>query len=295
MSEPMPRSKWQSISALPRFFVFAYVWSWIFWIPMVLAYRNRGPVPEDAGALQGIPVWALVAALIGGYGPTIAALVLTGRQEGKPGVKALLQRLKIWRVGWSWHLFAWLSPVVFVVVAIAILYARGGNLGEPNLQRLRLIPIALFFAIPFGPLGEELGWRGYALPRLQEKYSALTASIALGLIWTFWHTPMFWAPGGTVISGGPVTLWAVAKYVAFLVGLAILYTWLYNNTKGSVLLAVIFHTTANAMLPLIAFPDRGDDAGRLVDELSIIPIWLTVAVVLAIYGPKTLTRRTPEP
>jgi hypothetical protein len=107
---------------------------------------------------------------------------------------------------------------------------------------------------------------------------------------------MFWGPGGTVISGGPITALAIGKYFLYLSGFAVLYTWLFNNSRGSALLAVIFHTSANAVLPLVAFPDRADDASRLIDEWSIVALWAAALVVLAIYGPKNLTRaEVPSP
>jgi membrane protease YdiL (CAAX protease family) len=178
-----------------------------------------------------------------------------------------------------------------------LLYAaRDGDLGSPSWGRLVLAPVAVFFAVIFGPLGEELGWRGYALPRLQQRYSALTSSLSLGLVWTLWHIPMFWGPGGTVVSGGPVTFWAIGKYVLYLSGFSILYTWLFNNTRGSVLLAVIFHTSANAVLPLVAFPDRAGDASRLIDEWSVVAIWIMALLALVIHGPQKLTRgEVPTP
>lgn len=227
---------------------------------------------------------------MGGYGPTAAGLIFSARESGRDGVKTLLRRLLVWRVGFSWHFFAWLAPMAFLLVGMLIYVMRGGELGAPDLGRLALVPVAVFFAVIFGPLGEELGWRGYALPRLQERYSALQSSLILGLVWTLWHTPMFWGPGGTVVSGGPVTLWAIGKYALYLLGFSVLYTWLFNNTRGSVLLAVIFHTSANAVLPLLAFPDRAEDASRLIDEWSVVAIWIVVFLVLWVRGPQTLTQ-----
>ena len=280
---------------MSRFFAFACLWSWAFWIPMVLYFQNRGPEAGE-GDLAGIPLWALLFAFVGGYGPTAAGLIFAARESGRDGAKALLRRLLIWRVGVRWHLFAWLAPMAFLLVGMLLYVMGGGHLGPPDWGRMALAPVAVFFAVIFGPLGEELGWRGYALPRLQQRYSALKSSLILGLVWTLWHTPMFWGPGGTVVSGGPVTAWAIGKYVLYLLGFAILYTWLCNNTRGSVLLAVIFHTSANAMLPLVAFPDRADDASRLIDEWSIIAIWIVALFVLVRFGPAKLARgEAPAP
>lgn len=280
---------------MTRFFVVACLWSWIFWIPMVLFYQQR--LGEGgSGGLEGIPVWALTLAFIGGYGPTAAGLIFAARESGRQGVRDLLRKLLVWRVGIRWHLFAWFAPMAFLLVGMVLYAVNDGDLGPPNWGRLALAPVAVFFAVIFGPLGEELGWRGFALPRLQQRFTALTSSLILAVVWTLWHTPMFWGPGGTVISGGPITALAIGKYFLYLSGFAVLYTWLFNNSRGSALLAVIFHTSANAVLPLVAFPDRADDASRLIDEWSIVALWAAALVVLAIYGPKNLTRaEVPSP
>lgn len=151
-------------------------------------------------------------------------------------------------------------------------------------------------ALPFGPLGEELGWRGSALPRLQERYSALTSSLLIGVAWTAWHAPLFWAPAGTTISGRPVTVAAVGKYALMLVGLSILYTWICNNSRGSVGLAVAFHASWNAAFPLLLFPQRSDEATLFLEELSVIAVWVVALIIVARYGGSRLVRqRGTEP
>ena len=252
---------------------------------MVLTLRARGI--DDV--LQA-PAWAILAALFGGYGPSIAALVLTGRRKGRKEVKALLARFKLWRASPWVHLVVWLGPSIFLATAMLMAPDATSRLGEPVWSRLKLVPLAFVAAIPFGPLGEELGWRGYALPRLQGRYSALSSSLMIGVAWTFWHTPLFWAPAGTTISGSPITIWAVGKYLITLMGLSVLYTWVFNNSRGSVALAVAFHATGNAVFPFLLFPDREAAAALFVEELSAVLVWIAAFTLLALYGAARLTR-----
>lgn len=98
---------------------------------MVLFFQHRGPDAGD-GELAGIPLWALLLAFVGGYGPTAAGLIFSARESGRNGVKALLRRLLIWRVGIRWHLFAWLAPMAFLLAGMLIYTARDGDLGDPE-------------------------------------------------------------------------------------------------------------------------------------------------------------------
>ena len=268
-----------------HFFLLAYVWSWLWWVPMVWTLRSRG-VTE----LGDVPAWAMLCALVGGYGPTAAALILTGRSQGRPGLKALLSRLKHWRASATVHLVIWLGPPAFLGIAMLLRPASTELLGEPIWCRLELIPLAIVAAIPFGPLGEELGWRGYALPRLQHRHTALSSSLLIGVAWCFWHTPLFWAPAGTTLSGYAVTIPAVAKYLAYTCGLSILHTWIFNNSRGSVLLPVAFHTSSNAILPMLLFPARDHDASLAIEWLAVIPLWAVTLALIAFHGAARLSK-----
>jgi len=209
-------------------------------------------------------------------------------------VKSLLARLKLWRASPWVHLVVWLGPSIFLIAAMLMAPGQRTNLGSPVWSRLQLVPLAFVAALPFGPLGEELGWRGFALPRLQSRRSALTSSLLIGVAWTFWHTPLFWAPAGTTISGSPITVWAIGKYLVMLVGLSILYTWIYNSSRGSVALAVVFHATGNAVFPFLVFPQRSDEAGLFIEELSAVPVWVMALVLVWLVGAARLARgRTP--
>ena len=215
---------------------------------------------------------------------------MTGRSEGLSGLKALLSRFKRWRAPSIVHLVIWLGPPAFLGIAMLLRPTTAALLGEPVWSRLQLIPLVVAAAIPFGPLGEELGWRGYALPRLQHQNTALTSSLLIGVAWCFWHTPLFWAPAGTAISGYAVTIPAVARYLANTCGHSIVHTWIFNNSRGSVLLPVAFHTSSNAILPMLLFPARDREASLAIHWLSVIPLWAVALTLIVLYGGARLSK-----
>jgi len=149
-----------------------------------------------------------------------------------------------------------------------------------SLTRLPLVPVAFVTALPFGPLGEEFGWRGYALPRMLAERGALTSAVIIGLIWTMWHVPLFWAPLGTTISGSRVTWRAVGLYVVEIVSASIILTWLYVGTGGSLWIAVAFHAALNAEMHRFVFEPFSDETSSRVTRATLA-ILATVALVLS--------------
>src|SRR5688572_1512379 len=188
-----------------------------------------------------------------GWGFIFASLIMTWLTLGKQSVIALLKRYLIWRVDWKWYLVAFFlipalsflgilinsaytkTPIDFSTVLAYQIFGPSANLA------LLIIPFFLFDAIANG---EEIGWRGYVLPRLQAKYSALAASLILGVIWGVWHIPKF------------LSHWNTASFAWIMVDVlakAVLLTWIYNSTKGSLLLVTLFHAsfnTAGVLLPI---------------------------------------------
>jgi len=176
---------------------------------------------------------------------------MTATTEGRVGIRRLLRRCVLWRVGLRWYLFAFIGvPLVLALGAIIVLggLASFQFLGPGYV----LTNLALFIpiAIQGGPLFEEIGWRGFALPRLQRLQGPLVGSLILGLLWGLWHLPEFMVPDWAATSGGSDLL-AIVKFVLFAIAGAIVLTWVFNNTKGSVLMAILVHTAIDA--PLLPF------------------------------------------
>jgi uncharacterized protein len=172
-------------SALWLYFLLAYALSWLVFVPLAL---------QGQGWISGVPAWLH---LFGAYGPLLAAVTVTAVTTGRTGLAELLSRVTRWRIGWRWWGVALLSPVaVWLAVALAAgvmsddwtAFSRFGQVAE--LPGVTGLTGWLAWILTFG-LGEEVGWRGIALPRLQARYSARTASLILGLIWAAWHIPAF--------------------------------------------------------------------------------------------------------
>jgi membrane protease YdiL (CAAX protease family) len=247
---------------LIAFFLLAYALTW--WASIVYAfYPNPFPV---------FP-----------YGPFLAAIIVLGLTTGKSGIKQLLRRIVLWRVGLRWYAIALFLPIVLAVVAVylnVLLGAPAPTLGElgswPGL--LIVFPLTLLIG---GPLGEEPGWRGYALPRLQTGRSALAASLILGALIALWHLPLL------LTSEEPVP--AAAFFPEIIAGMIVI-SWVYNNTQGSVLLAVLIHTSHNAIEGFFGGMFSGADLTALYWLLA--GVWVVAAVVVVVVaGPTHLSRR----
>lgn len=252
------------------YFLLTLGWSWLCWLPMLPTYRESG---------FSSPPWVWALLLLGAYGPSLVAIVMTARRRGKPGVIGLLGKFRIWRVGARWYLLALFLPVLVTLGGALLFAARGGEVGPLVFGRAYLIPVALLAAAPFGPLAEELGWRGFALPRLLERHGPLASSLIVGAVWTLWHTPLFWAPAGSSISGEPVTIESVAFYLALLTGFSIFFTWIHLNCRGSVLMALVLHTSFNTDMLHRLLPGLWEVSGE-VARWSLVPLWILAALVV---------------
>jgi CAAX protease family protein len=221
------------IRGLLGFFVLAYALSWSWLIPLAAAHLV---VRRGAGWPTHLP------ALLG---PAIAAVAVTAWTVGRPGVLDLAARIARWRVPLRWWLVA-VSPVVFLGLALIVMAAAGkalpsaGDFGR--FSGIGAIGLAGVMLIVFvGALGEETGWRGYALPQLQRRFSPLASSLILAVLWFGWHLPQFLVIA-TYRDSSPV------QYVGMFLGLAcgaVVLTWLYNRSDGSILLVAVWHGLYN--------------------------------------------------
>lgn len=220
--------------------------------------------------------------ILGGLGPPIAAIIVTGFSGGSNSIRQLLRRLLQWRVGLRWYGVAVMLPGVFVISAFVVGWVLRGQttpLPAPDFV-LIFIVLIIMQSIFFGGL-EEIGWRGYALPRLQSSFDALTASLVLGVIWVLWHAPLFVLPGTTQ------TDLPILPYVLLGIALAVLFTWIYNSTGGSILLAIILHGSFNAWLGSIVLL-RGDLDPITFWVLSVVVCLIAIGVIAA-YGTEHLS------
>ncbi len=139
-----------------------------------------------------------------------------------------------------------------------------------------------------GPLQEETGWRGFMLPRLQANRSALSAALLLGVVWGLWHIPMYFVPGtgqSETISGGTSPAFAIGAFVVWTMGLSVLFTWLFNQTRGSLLVVMLFHASVN----LAAFVPQAVGSTGAASFLYPLITWVVAIVVIQRYGARTLS------
>src|SRR5574339_895228 len=248
---------------LASFFLLAIGLTWVFMI--IDALGSHGILPFRLS----LPLMVVM-----GYMPTLAAVIVAGKTEGREGIRRLFRRLTIARVGLGWYLFAIFGLAVMYVGAI-LLYNRFSGLSAipvlskntpPFSSPLELLPqiVAMFLVIGIVN-GEELGWRGFALPRLKAKYDELTSSLILGVIWSVFHLPLFFTRTGSSQSD-----WSFTSFLISTIAMTILYTWLYNNTRGSVLLAYVFHAAANTCSQVFSIDHANQSLNWMITGLLVL-------------------------
>lgn len=257
------------------YFLIAFGFTWLFWIPEALAMRG----------LLGSS--SLVDLLLGSnnpaaWGPLVSAVGLTWWNEGRGGVIRLLKRGVDFRFAKVWWIPIILLFPLMEGAALLLTVLVSGSV--PDLFWLTspiLIPVYFVTALLFqGPLQEEFGWRGYALDRLQARYNALNSSLILGFMWGLWHLPFFFIGTAIIYAYGFIPL--LFSDILF----AILLTWLYNNTGGSVLVALTFH--AMFILSTQMFPALETQQGGL---FVLVLFTATAVAVVAIWGPRRMVRK----
>jgi len=210
------------------FFLFSFVltWGyfWLIWAPLRL--------PDSLIAL-------------GGFGPSVSAFLVLALSSGKPGVLRLLRSIVHWRVGVIWYLVALLGLPVLNFLAFLVVPGVLGDLVAPDLRlpRIYLSEIAICLTIGIAPMWEEIGWRGFAQPRMQRLYGPVVGSLFLGALWGVWHLPFFFGP--LARTGPDATLVSASislvEFSIGLTGLSVVMAWVLNNCGGSTLMAILLH------------------------------------------------------
>jgi membrane protease YdiL (CAAX protease family) len=221
------------------FFLFAYAFSWLAWSPWFLSEAGVGLLPYDRERISTL--WNLAGLVLG---PTLCAIIMTGATEGGVGVRRLLRRIVLWRVGLRWYLFVLLGIPAIMLLPTIVLPGALASFEAAALQSVLTyyLPFFILLIVLGGPLFEEIGWRGFALPRLQRLVGPLVGSLILGILWGLWHLPLFlvssWdTPHGSVLD--------IVLFVIFAIATTVVFTWVFNNTKGSLLLAILAHGSIN--------------------------------------------------
>jgi uncharacterized protein len=245
------------------FFVLAYVFSW--W-----------PWPLYAFGVSPSPIIA--------FGPFLAAILVLALTTGKGGVVTLLRRMVRWRVRPVWYAVALLLPVAIsggaALLNVVVLGASAPSPAELGAWSGLVPTFFLLLLVPgIGGAWEEPGWRGYALPKLQGGHSALLASLILGVVWAFWHLPLMVI--GQIHLSDPV----------FIVAWTVVLTWVFNNTNGSVLIAMLMHNIHNVISGGY-FSAMFSGADWVRQGWLLVALWCAVAaIVVVVNGPEHLSRK----
>jgi membrane protease YdiL (CAAX protease family) len=241
---PVPRARWREAVArheLITFFVLAFLFSWYPWIIALVRGKISGPNP---------------------LGPLIAALIVAAIADGRRGLCELLGRIVRVRFGLRWYALIFAMPFVFCAVAVAIMVTFGQSVSWPAPAAWREMPERFVFIFLFIGLGEEPGWRGFALPRLQRGHTPLVASLILAPVWALWHLPLM---------GNEFPASVIPAFLLSLLAGTLIQTWLLNRTRGSVFGQMLFHAAVNTVGAGLVFP--------LFKESGFVTFWYVYALL----------------
>jgi membrane protease YdiL (CAAX protease family) len=253
------------------FIIITFIFSWLFWLPKFLS---------SLGVIRYSPIYNILI-LCGSFGPLVASFILTYLERGIDGIKLL------WYKGWNCEKKAYLYISIILIPGLTILSLLIASLPVGfNLTDLLFhekfgyifAEIVVTFFIG-GPFQEEFGWRGYALDNLQSKWNALQSSIILGGIWSIWHFPLFY------IEGTPQFNQSFISFTISIIAVSILFTWLHNNTDGSILVAMIFHASIN--VSYLVFLPKISTTSSLIFTVLLDVI---IICILVSYGHKEMNK-----
>ena len=219
-----------AISRFPlvAFFIMAFLFSWIAVSPLILNHTLPVEPFQILGALAG---------------PTLSAIIVTAILDGRQGMSVFFKRYLQWRAGFVWWLFVLfgilisLNTVAAIILGISVWTEFFKNIG----LILSTYLITLLVGVILGPLWEEPGWRGFALPRLQGQLGPIVGTLILGVLWALWHLPGY--------LGGWMTIGIIPLIISSM-AFSIIATWVYNNTRGSILLMILLHSSSNAAISI---------------------------------------------
>jgi len=265
---------------LLKFFSLTYAATWICWMAAGAISRGNAPAAPALAAIAG----ALF--LLGTFAPALVALALTERAEGRAATRALLRRVFEWRVGARWYVFVvGYMPAIKLSVALVHRFASGGwpRFGQ---EAWYLMATAILFST-WVQAGEEIGWRGYALPRLSDRFGLAPASVILGIIWASWHLPLF------LVLESDKFGQSFPLYLLQVTALSVAAAWLYWRTEGSLLLVMLLHAAVNNTKDIVpsAVPGTTNPfalSTSLVAWLTVAFLWIAAAYFL-VRMPKTST------
>ena len=256
------------------FFILTFLLSWAFWIP--LAVSGRDPLHS---------AW-IIAYLMGGFGPSIMGVIMMIRTT-----PSRIERRDFWKrlvnfraISARWYLvIVLIFPLVFAVTYLADGWLGGPDAAFPTLEMIAANPfmlvVLLLSSLIGGAISEELGWRGFALDKLQERWNPFVSSLVLCFFWWAWHLPLFFVQGTTQYTTG-INSTGFMVFTLCIIPLTFIMTWTYNHTRRSILSAVLLHMAYNFFLSLF-YP---------VPHIQVLLLFLAAALVVSV---NEWRRKTP--
>ena len=250
--------------AIILFLLLALGMSALYW-PYIVKYP-KGSLPE----IVDTTIWAILR----GFGPALAAIISAIYLAGRSGFRELISRLFRWKISWKLYVLAIGGPLLVTATATTVaIFAKGLSFAPAASFTAKMFAIFFVMAIVDGPLGEEVGWRGFLLPELLKKIHPIPASIFVGVVWYVWHIPLYAADGkGTP----PIFLLSCVLY-------SLIFTWFFLKSNGSTLLIILLHNASNYFIYIrrLLFPQLQN-----VDLYSyiflglvlVISIWAAMAI-----------------
>jgi len=263
------RARTRTGAGLGAYFVLTFTISWLAWWAMVVLRIPGGSV--SPGQPMPMPGGLLLLAL-GGFAPSIAGVMMTWGFDGRVGLRELLKRCTRFNPGGRPYLVILLAPALIAGVRVVIQLLRGGHLSLPAVlaQPALLAGFAVQILL-FGPVSEELGWRGFALDRLLARWGSLRSSLILGAMHALWHLPLFFVPGTIQqLRGDPGSSFGL--FALGTLGGAVVFTWLHQATRGSVWAAIMYHLTSNCGVSLVWMSFDGGKIDMLVTALASVAV-----------------------
>ena len=243
-----------------------------------------------AFVLSWFPWYAGIGAEVLAIGPSLAAFIVAALVGGKREIAVLLQPFIRWHTGIGWWGVAVFGMASIYILGLGVYLLFGGE--APPFTMLReemglILPyLVLVVLMPWnGPVGEEFGWRGFALPKLQAAYNPVVASLVIGMIWGVWHLPTFFAPMGMLSAlTSALGLVFILPYTLSTIASSVFMTWLYNKTHRSALIAgIVWHASTNFWAPIILSDSSLIAAKQGAHLPTIVPsLYLTVVLVMTV-------------
>lgn len=265
------------------FFLLAYLISWILWTPLLYGIFKLGWTNWEGNTWTN---YKAILGMLGALGPALSAIITTSIIDGKRGLKALMKRVFQWRVNilwWAVALYFWWFVCSIIASLNGFASLKSISLGFA-ISLINLPALILVLQIPtllIGMVGEELGWRGFALPQLLKKYNPIISSIILACLWMLWHTPL--AFSSTWRDNLPLAQFLI-RYILLIFPLTLIFTYFFQKVKGSVLLLMVFHASVNLTFNAYAEALGLDEKYKIVLKNNlVIALWVLAGFIVIHY------------